>query len=1071
MLMAQPAARRLNQALNGFQPLAGAGHRYWARLKNYSVLAGADSIDLKTAAGEEWHLRFAGARAVDARPRDRLPGHLNYLLGRPADWRFGVARYREIYWPRLYPGMRGWLRQRPGGNLELGFRLAPGVRLAKLRIVLRGGRACLSPGGGLEAELREGKLSLRRPRFYQLWRGRRRRLRGGFRLTSRGQLSFRVHGWRHGALLIDPTLTYASFLGGSGTDNATAVALDATGNIYLAGETNSSDFPIANALQPGCGNECGEAIPTAFIAKFSSGAGSLIYATFLGGSGATTPAALALDAAGDLFIAGRTTAPDFPLVQPLSSHCDQCSTASGDGFLAELNPAGNALVASTYFGGSGDDHIAALALDAQGDAWLAGWTFSADFPLQNALQPDCGGCASGLSDTFIAALAPGNQLLFSTYLGGNASDRAEALAIGAQGNIYVAGWTLSADFPTRAPLQADCDGCLDPAPQADTFLAQLAPGKAPGEYTLLASTYFGGSNWDEADALAINPVNGDLFAAGKTLSADFPLASPLQSGCKACQSGSGANAWLAEFDPSVSTLLFSTYLGGSVGDAAMALAVNAQGEPLIAGITLSPDFPLVNPLQNSLNRSGSGSAADAFLAKANPQLTAWVVATFLGGSANDWASGLALDANGNAWLAGATLSSDFPVANPLQAACDGCPANGDAWLAEIRGLELPLARLVPGSLTFAAQGENTTSAAQTLTLTNAGDAPLAIASIATTGDFAQSNNCPASLSANADCSISVSFTPTALGTLAGKLTVTGNTNSGSAALALYGSGIAAPIASFTPSTPAFVAVDVGASDPPLAVQLANTGAAGMAIQQVTINGPFAQTSNCPANLAVGASCDFQIVFTPSTAGANSGGLTITDNAPGSPQMVALQGEGEDFSLTAAASGADTASVTAGQTAQFSLALSSLGGFAGSIALSCAGAPALASCAISPAAVNLAAGGRQTLSISVTTTAGTRLPPDMPAAPTTKEKWGFPASALLLLLLIAAARSVSRAGAWASVALPALIAIAMLAGCGGESTTSSSPQPLPGTPAGAYTLTITASSGALNHKENLTLNVQ
>ena len=381
----------------------------------------------------------------------------------------------------------------------------------------------------------------------------------------------------------------------------------------------------------------------------------LSFSMLVGGTGFNAASAIAVDSTGAAYIAGYTAAENLPTANPEQNF----NAGSNDVFVAKLNPAGTELVYCTYFGGSGDDRAYGIAVDAGGSAYVTGSTMSLNLPMLNAAQSRL----AGARNAFIFRLnAAGDMLIFSTYLGGNGADTANAIALDAEGNAYVAGDTTSTNFPATA-FQKGLHG------SQDAFVAKIGP--AGGQ--LLYSTYLGGSSTDHGAAIAVDS-SGTAFVTGSTYSADFPVANAFQR-----LIAGGSDAFITRLSSDGNTLLFSTYLGGGGGstsypETGQGIALDAQGDACVVGVTSSSDFPLSNALQPQLL-----GELDAFVAKVNSS-GGLLYSTYLGGSGVDIGNAIAVDASGAAYVAGYTYSTDFPVAGGLQTALGG---DCDAFLAKL----------------------------------------------------------------------------------------------------------------------------------------------------------------------------------------------------------------------------------------------------------------------------------------------------------------------------------------------------------------------------------------------------
>ncbi len=377
----------------------------------------------------------------------------------------------------------------------------------------------------------------------------------------------------------------------------------------------------------------------------------------------------------------------------------------------------------------------------------------------------------------------------------------------------------------------------------------------------------------------------------------------------------------------------------------------------------------------------------------------------------------------------------------------------------------PAVTLAPTSLTFASLAPGTTSAAQSVKLTNSGNATLNISSIAASGDFAQTNTCGANLAAAANCNISITFTPTAGGTRSGTVSVTDDASGSPHRVTLTGTGLApAPSASATPSSLTFSSLLVGTPSTAQQVKLSNSGNAALAISGITASGDFAQSNTCGTSLAAGANCAINVTFTPTAGGSRSGSISIADSASGSPQAVTLTGTGMDFSL---ASTANSAAVTAGQSANFTMTVTPDGGFNKQITLTCSGAPAQATCNITPSSVTPNGTATSSVAIAISTTAHSFLIPRLQVPPTTWLRLLL-VTVVCAFLLFVYKQPRRQLAVLCSLALAALVLA--IGGCAGMVSGTTPPPGNTGTPTGNYTVTVNATSGSVSHAMSLSLRV-
>ena len=635
-----------------------------------------------------------------ARPRaagiEPLSGTINYFFGNDrSKWRTNMAAYSAVKFERVYPDID--LVYRGGSDqLEYDFIVSPGGDPGVISLDFSGAdRIELDGGGNLLFSLHGKTVQHCKPHVYQLAGRARREIPGRYVMAGAHRIRFEIGAYdRRLPLIIDPVVSYATFLGGTGNDGAFSIALDRAGNIYLAGITRSLDFPRTTGSIPGRTFPDATDATDAFVAKLNPQGTALLYATSLGGSEGDTVMSVAADAEGNAYVTGGTTSKDFPVTPGAfqtrfggtgGHSLPPFSSPAGDGFVAKLDPTGSALVYSSYLGGTGIDQGYGIAVDSSGSAYVAGATESPDFPVTQGVFQST---RRGSTDIFIARInSAGTGLLYSTYLGGSDEDYAFSLAVDSSGSTYVTGVTSSDDFPINpGAFQSHRTG------GASGYVAKLnSTGTA-----LVYSTYLGGNNRTYAYGLAIDGA-GDAYVTGVTTATDFPAtAGAFQSRSK--PAGQGGDVFVTQLSPSGSSLVYSSVFGGNGSDTGYAIAVDESGSAYITGATRpygnGPwiDFPTT---PDAAQRCGTGNPA-AFLAQLSAGGTALKYSSYLGGGPGGGSVGMAiaLDTQGRVYLAGSTSLPSFPVTSgALQTILGGgsrsfdstnlYPFAGDAFLAQV----------------------------------------------------------------------------------------------------------------------------------------------------------------------------------------------------------------------------------------------------------------------------------------------------------------------------------------------------------------------------------------------------
>lgn len=857
-------------------------------------------------------------------------------------------------------------------------------------------------------------------------------------------------------------LVYSTYLGGSGADFGLGIALDSSGEAYVTGSTQSTNFPVvpvASAFQPK-----NHGASDAFVAKVKADGSGLVYSTYLGGSGADSGQGIAVDSSGAAYVTGLTYSADFPTA-PSGSALQAANGGGSDVFVAKLNSAGSGLVYSTYLGGSGSDRGFAIAVDALDSAYVTGDSDSINYPATvGALQPT----NAGKADAFVAKLNPTGTapLVYFTFLGGSDIEQGTGIAADSSGNVYVTGFTQSSNFPTLDPLQptlggGTCGAAPNTFPCPDAFVSKLNAQAS----ALIYSTYLGGSDADFGQAIAIDSAS-NTYIVGSTASLNFPA---VAGAFQAAFGGTPSDAFVAKVGPND---------GSGVALSPQTVAFGNQG----TGVATAPRVvTLTNVGSLPLNLNISGTA----FTESND----FGFAPAPAGSTPDCRTSSPVAAGGTcAFYITFTPAALGAARGTLVIADDAAGSPQQVCLTGTGVTPAPAATLSVTSINFTPttpQPFGVATSPQTVTLTNTGTAPLSITKLTITGDFTQTNDCsaaPATLKIGASCTFSIVFTPAGAGSAArtGSLVITDNATPATQTVALTGTAIAqfslCPASGATATT---CSARAGDSSKTITVGTTSQTFYVTAMALSSFTGSISLT--CAAAGGASASCTFSptsikagqtstvTVSGLSATTPNPLALTVTGTSSTQSTTLSLAINLADFAVSAAPALALT---SAGQKATYTVTVTPSNGFNQRVTLSCLNTapntlPPGVSCAFSSPSVTPSGSTSVTVTLTVNTQANSLSGPrsgQHPTLPVGTRPSGAPGLFWLLALAMLAAWLARRPSLTAQhgprrlplsrVALAVTIVFILVwAGCNDFGPGPIGTPTLPGTPPGTYGLSI------------------
>ncbi len=593
--------------------------------------------------------------------------------------------YSRVEYAQLYDGI-DLVFYGNERKLEYDFLIAPGVDPRKIAIKFDGVVDILVDNR-LRVETSEGVLLQHQPYAYQTIDGKRQEVECRYERRADGSVGFALGKYDPKLeLIIDPELEYSTYLGGSGADGAFSVDVDSEGNTYITGRTTSTNFPTAKPFQAQKNLNL-----DVFVSKFDP-EGRLLFSTYLGGESNESSFGVRVDRERSIIVAGTTSSQRFPLVTPLREK----NQGGFDVFIVKLSNDGDRLLYSTYYGGSSDDRALGLDIDPAGNIYVSGDTDSRDFPTVNAFQSTFGGGSRAVFDTlgdaFLFKLTrEGNSVIYSTYLGGSANDRARAVSVDNEGNAAICGHTFSSNLPVLNATSSSLGGVRD------GFLGVFNP-----EGGLRYCTYIGGSGLESGEGVVYGQ-DGQVYVSGFTDSTDFPVTYTVLA------AGGGGDSYVQLYSRD-GKRLYSTTIGGAGSDIPRDIALHTGGGLLIVGTTSSDDLPLYDPVQNA--RKGD---FDGYLLKLSRDGTRIEFASYFGGAGYDDLIHLAVSANGLVSVVGTTRSEDFPIVNAVQTAYGGREAGATDFTGDAVVLRLAIPNRPPDVVvTSPVEGAQITAGLQTV---------------------------------------------------------------------------------------------------------------------------------------------------------------------------------------------------------------------------------------------------------------------------------------------------------------------------------------------------------------------
>ena len=895
-------------------------------------------------------LRLVGANAsANMAGADPKPGRSNYFIGNdPAKWRTNVTQYGKVRMNQVYPGI-DLVFYGNHQQLEYDFVVAPKADATAIRLQVDGAKHVrLTEGGDVEIESRSGMIRIRRPFLYQGTGAEKKPVAGSFEISRRGVISLSIGPYdRTQSLVIDPVLSYSEVLDSGGSANVTGVAVDANGNAYVTGNTCGPDFPTTPGNFTTQHNPFGDVCYDVIVLKFNPTASSLIFSDVIGGSEADTGTRLALDSQNNVYVTGATSSSDFPttagaLVPSSSFPGGACminnfssNTPCFDGFAFELSADGSTLDYSTLLGGSQNTLGTDIKVDANGQAYVMGATNSADFkPTPSGLQTTFGGGTCSVQgtttgqtrpcfDAFLVVLSTdGTQAKYSTFFGGSDDDDAVAMAMGNPGDIYFVGGSSSSNLPftTTIPPSSGSAG------SKVAYAAEINTAASPASSGLVYAIALQGSQTQGAAGITLDSL-GNAYITGATSSSNFPVKNALQptyqaasqTGCTFANVSLSllpaecGNAFVAGINPAGTSLLFSTFLGGTGPDGGAAIAYDPGSNSLwITGFTSSENFPTTPDAYYS-NSTG------AFLSNLSADGSQNIFTTLL--NQNGFQSGgvaVTVDGSGGVYVVG--LDGNYNAAFPITPGV--YPFNTSTtpatFLVKFSPGAQPIMQYSPNSIAFPSIAIGGSSS-QSVMVQNTGAAPMQISvqmgatsndgfTPGPTPNFVESDNCGSSLAASAVCTIQVTFEPAPPASDQGgpnrfaTLTIFDNAPGDAHTVTLTGQAGNGPVLAVPTAPIVFPSQAAGTSSQPLPVLVSNLGDVPLNITNLSLGGANPSAFSVNLNPSGGSEagcgaaptssvCEITVTFNPSAGatGTLSATALFTDNAADTPQNISISG--------------------------------------------------------------------------------------------------------------------------------------------------------------------------------------
>ena len=612
-----------------------------------------------------------GANEITAKGENKSITKINYFVGSERNWESNVPSYEGINLGNVYKGIQLKLKAY-GRNVEKLFIVEGSGEVSDIRLRMEGVRNLhVNSSGELEIYTDIGMLKFTKPVAYQVIGGEKKEVPVSYEVCSNGEhgspgltYGFNISSYdKNYPLVIDPLLA-STFLGGLYSDYGMGISLDAEGNVFVTGYTSSSNFPTASesfdsAYDTTYNNSSNsDYYYDAFVSKLSSNLDNLIASTFLGGSSNDYASSIALDSSGNVFVTGYTSSSNFPVASDsYGTGYDNSHNGSEDIFVSKLSNDLSSLKASTFLGGSSNDRGNSIALDSIGNAYVTGYTNSSNFPTAS----DSYGTAydttrNGSIDVFVSKFTNDlSTLMASTFLGGGGSDYGNSIAVDSGGNVYVTGYTYGYSSSNNYPVTP---GAYDTSHNGyyDVFVSKLNSGLNE----MLASTFIGGSDYDTGNSLAIDPL-GNVFVTGYSYGYTSSSSSsyyPTTPGAYDTSVNGDYDVFISKFSNNLDLLLASTLAGGNDDDYAYSIALDSEGNVIVAGYTYySSNYPTTT---YAYDTSYNGNA-DVIVSKLDNNLSFLLASTFLGSSNGDYANAVVLDSAGNVYVTGSTWSSNFPT--------------------------------------------------------------------------------------------------------------------------------------------------------------------------------------------------------------------------------------------------------------------------------------------------------------------------------------------------------------------------------------------------------------------------